>query len=304
MRLALLLRLETSPAKDFPTEPDPRTCFCVRLPARQRGGARARSDRGRDCRAAQGLAHAALLQVLRTGLLALVLAGPVRAAPLAGDAPDSPCDRWAAVAAAEHGVPLPLMRAIARVETGLDPSGGTGDRTPWPWTVNAGGRGYWLATRDAAIGLVEARLAEGETRIDIGCFQLNLKWHGRAFASLDEMIDPARNARYAARFLASLKAELGDWSSAAAAYHSRSPSQGEAYLRRIAALVETSDPAQTGVTQLDGPGRSADPGPLARPRDAAMPQPGAAALGSLVTLDISRDAADAAPGALLWRVGP
>jgi len=81
---------------------------------------------------------------------------------------------------------------------------------PWPWTINADGRGHWLATRAAAIGLARDRIAEGSTRFDVGCFQLNVKWHGRAFDSLDDMIDPARNARYAARFLASLKAELGE----------------------------------------------------------------------------------------------
>lgn len=242
-------------------------------------------------------------------LFTLALAGALQAAPPAADAPATLCDRWAAIAAAEHGVPLPLMRAITRVETGRNPSGRAGERTPWPWTINAGGRGYWLGTKDDAVGLAEARLAEGETQIDIGCFQLNLKWHGRAFASLEEMIDPARNARYAARFLASLKAELGDWGRATAAYHSRTPAQGRAYLRRIAGLAETEDedPADTGAVPAELPQGSPGPGPLAlRPRaerEATTPQ-GEAPLGSLVTLDRSGPDPSAAPGALLWRVRP
>jgi len=243
---------------------------------------------------------------MRASLLPLALAiglslpDAVPATPLALEEPSHLCDRWAAVAAAEHGVPLPLMRAIARVETGRSLSGAAREPMPWPWTINADGRGHWLATRDAAIGLARDRIAEGSTQIDVGCFQLNVKWHGRAFDSLDDMIDPARNARYAARFLASLKAELGDWSSATAAYHSRTPAQGRAYMSRIARIAriaEASEPAATAASHAGGP----TPGLLAGPgREAPRPET-AATLGSLVALGTPRAETGAAPGGLPWR---
>jgi hypothetical protein len=244
------------------------------------------------------LAHALVVAI------SLSLSDAVRAAPLAMEEPRNLCDRWAAIAAAEQGVPVSLLRAIARVETGRNPSGRAGEPLPWPWTINADGRGHWLATKDAAIGLARDRIAQGSTQIDVGCFQLNLKWHGRAFASLDHMIDPARNARYAARFLASLKAELGDWGSATAAYHSRTPALGRAYLNRIARIAEAPAPAETALSRAGVPGRLPNLGRLASPRRGGMPSASAGTLGSLVRLGTSRAEEGAAPGALPWTGQP
>jgi soluble lytic murein transglycosylase-like protein len=47
------------------------------------------------------------------------------------------------------------------------------------------------------------------------------------------MFDPDANAAYAARFLSELHAELGDWSRAAGAYHSRTPSFAWKYRARF-----------------------------------------------------------------------
>jgi hypothetical protein len=199
------------------------------------------------------------------------------------------------------------MRAITRVETGRSLTGRTADPTPWPWTVNAGGQGYWLDTKADAIRLAKTRHAAGDTQIDLGCFQLNLKWHGRAFASFADMMDPARNARYAARFLASLKAELGDWTSASAAYHSRTPARGQAYLRRILAILETQRPgglrpAQAPHTAARRPVSITSPHSDRGPTERAAG--GAALLGSLVTLAPRTGGAAAASGALAWRDRP
>lgn len=192
------------------------------------------------------------------------------------------CEDWAAVAAAEHAVPERLMRAIARAETGR-PSGGT--VRPWPWAVNVEGEGHWFATRQEALDHAGARLAAGAAQVDIGCFQLNVGWHARAFAGLDQMIDPARNARYAARFLAALHDEFGDWTQAAAAYHSRTPEHGRAYVARLAAIVETipkhaGEPDGARVGALLRPAAPAVGAATARPLAATQPP----RLGSLVPL--------------------
>ena len=243
-------------------------------------------------------------------LLAIAVASELPAAPLAPDTANAICDRWAAIAAAEHGVPVELMRAIARVETGRSRNGRAGDATPWPWTVNAGGRGFWLESREDAVRLAETRRAAGEAQIDVGCFQINHKWHGRAFASFDEMMDPARNARYAARFLAALHAEFGDWSRAAAAYHSREPDRGRAYLRRLAAALQHAGPAaadRSVAMPAAGQSATAPMAPLGANRRTgpAVSTPRAASvLGSLVTLAPAAGAATAAPGALMWREQP
>ena len=132
------------------------------------------------------------------------------------------CRAAAAHAADQTGVPYDVLLAISVVETGRNGQ-------PWPWTVNLGGTGHWPETPEAAETLVQAALDQGMTNIDLGCFQLNMHWHARGFASIRDMLDPTRNALYAAEFLASHYAEKGDWTAAAAAYHSATPEHAERY---------------------------------------------------------------------------
>ena len=116
--------------------------------------------------------------------------------------------------------------AISLVETGRDGE-------PWPWTVNVGGDGHWLDTAEAAGEIARTALGQGLTNIDLGCFQLNLRWHAGSFSSVEDMLDPERNALYAANYLAGHFAETGDWSLAAAAYHSATPENADRYLTRF-----------------------------------------------------------------------
>jgi hypothetical protein len=77
--------------------------------------------------------------------------------------------------------------------------------------------------------------AQGVRSIDVGCLQVNLLQHPEAFTTLDQAFDPAANVNYAARFLRELFAESLDWTQAAAAYHSRTPDLGMAYLQQVLA---------------------------------------------------------------------
>lgn len=140
------------------------------------------------------------------------------------------CDRAARTAAAAEGVPLDVLQAIARTETGR--SGASGLQ-PWPWTVNMEGIGKWFATEAEARAYVSSHFRRGARSFDVGCFQINYKWHGEAFRSIDEMFDPTLNARYAARFLMQLFEEFGDWSAAAGAYHSRTPEHARSYAAKF-----------------------------------------------------------------------
>lgn len=140
------------------------------------------------------------------------------------------CDKAAARAAGETGVPLSVLRAVTRTETGRARNGRL---APWPWTVNMEGTGRWFGTRAEARAYATRHYNRGARSFDIGCFQINYKWHGSRFGSIDEMFDPLANARYAARFLARLHDELGDWSKAAGAYHSRTPAYAKRYRARF-----------------------------------------------------------------------
>jgi hypothetical protein len=139
------------------------------------------------------------------------------------------CLDAARAAARSTGVPEDVLVALSVVETGR--SG-----RPWPWTVNLGGDGQWLDTPEDASAVVQTALQDGRTNIDIGCFQLNYRWHSDAFPSIEAMLDPDANALYAAEFLAKKHAQTGDWASAAAAYHSATPEYAERYQGRFEAV--------------------------------------------------------------------
>ena len=140
------------------------------------------------------------------------------------------CDAAALAASRRSGVPVDVLRAIALTETGrrLD-----GKLQPWPWTVNMEGTGKWFDDRSTAQAYVDRHAGRGARSFDVGCFQINYRWHGAAFSSIEEMFEPQANANYAARFLRELYSEFGDWSRAAGAYHSRTPKFARKYQARF-----------------------------------------------------------------------
>ncbi len=143
------------------------------------------------------------------------------------------CDAAAQQVAQETGVPLSVLRAITRTETGR---GSDGTLRPWPWTVNMQGKGVWFDTEDQARMYVFRHFKQGARSFDVGCFQINYRWHGQAFNSIEEMFDPLINTRYAAKFLGDLHSELGDWTQAAGAYHSRTQKYADRYMARYAEI--------------------------------------------------------------------
>lgn len=160
------------------------------------------------------------------GLLSrIILLGCVQVLPAHAD-PTDICLTAARDAAAVSDVPLSVLIAITQTETGR---GQGGETRPWPWTVNMEGEGHWFDSRDEALAYVFENYNRGARSFDIGCFQINFRWHGEHFNSIEEMFDPAANAAYAARFLSNLHAETGDWSAAAGAFHSRTEVHAAGY---------------------------------------------------------------------------
>lgn len=155
--------------------------------------------------------------------------------------PWAACTEAAAAAEAEAGIPPGLLLAIGKVESGrVNPS--TGRVVPWPFALNIAGRGAYPLTAEAAMAEVRMAQAEGVRSIDVGCFQVNLLHHPNAFPSLADGFDPARNAAYAAGFLASLRAKLATWELAAGGYHSLTPMFGEPYAARVMATWSGQGP--------------------------------------------------------------
>ncbi len=163
----------------------------------------------------------------------------------------------AAILAAEraHAIPAGLLLAIGLVESGrTDPQ--TGQRSPWPWAVNAERRGALFDTREGALAFVRQAEAAGTRSIDTGCLQVSRMHHPRAFASLEQGFDPMANADYAARFLRQLKEGPagGDWMKAAGFYHSQTPERAEGYRSKVLAAMANLSPTPRPPMPAPAPG--------------------------------------------------
>lgn len=142
------------------------------------------------------------------------------------------CTQYFPVEEKKNAIPTHLLAAIATTESGRFDKG-LGMAVPWPWTINVDGKGYYFNSKAEAIAQVQNLRARGHESIDVGCMQVNLKYHPNAFANLNEAFDPATNVAYAAKFLHDNYATLGDWIKATAAYHSSTPIYGQQYLTEI-----------------------------------------------------------------------
>ena len=122
------------------------------------------------------------------------------------------CEAQVAAAARHYNIPLAVFYAVGLLETG-------GRDGLQPYSMNIEGRSATNATLADALARFEAAHRRGASLIDVGCMQINYRWHGKNFASVTEMFDPAHNVDYAARFLRELKTREKTWTLAVARYN-------------------------------------------------------------------------------------
>ena len=139
-------------------------------------------------------------------------------------------------AEAQHGIPSGLLQSITRVEAGRKTV--TGEFMPWAWTLNDAGEGLFFDSREAAMRHLEAAVAAPGHSVDVGCMQVNTKWHMEGFHDLSDMLDPVQNADYAAGFLLDLHEAHQSWDDAVKHYHSSEPAKNVAYHGRVLAELE------------------------------------------------------------------
>lgn len=119
--------------------------------------------------------------------------------------------------AAEPGPPAPLVEAIARQESGLN-----------PLAVNIAGKSYYPATRKEAEQLIQKAIAAGLS-FDVGKMQINSWWMERLAIDPFSLLDPATNERWGKWILAEEIARHGlNWK-AVGKYHSPDPERGRRY---------------------------------------------------------------------------
>lgn len=174
----------------------------------------------------------------------LLAPGPALAAP----PPDPAESPWTACyvelrgAADRHGVPFKILEAVASAESGRE---GNGFLWPWPWTVNVAGKAQFFNSRLEAAEHARKALAAGITNVDLGCMQLNWRYHGTSFEDPASALDPSSNVDYAAQLLAEEYRASRSWAGAVSRYHSRQANHAANYrclvARRLNAAALPSD---------------------------------------------------------------
>jgi hypothetical protein len=176
------------------------------------------------------------------------------------------CDRAARDAEGEFGLPSGMLAAIGSVESGR-----------WPWTANIDGAGETYRSKAEAVEALARLRTPRSSDVDVGCFQVSLRYHPAAFATMADALDPVANARYAARFLLQLRDKYGDWDHAVGAYHSATEPLGADYRGRV-------------MVAWKGAPAAAEPPAVEPPRwkvisiAATLPPPGPRGLPRVITL--------------------
>jgi soluble lytic murein transglycosylase-like protein len=173
--------------------------------------------------------------MIRKAALPIAWAVICMSSAVAAFAADKACEREMLRAAQQHGVPLGMLYAVGLTETGR------GDSLR-PYALNIEGRSVYDIDKAEAMRQFAAARQAGIKLIDVGCMQINHHFHASHFASVEEMLDPARNVDYAAQFLKRLRAREGSWTRAVARYHAgpnNDPAQKRYVCRVIANMVAT-----------------------------------------------------------------
>jgi soluble lytic murein transglycosylase-like protein len=218
----------------------------------------------------------------------LALAVVAGASQAAAGPVDGLCAALARQAEREQGIPPGLVQALALAESGRW-FADEGVTRPWPWTVTSGADSFFLPSKPAALRKVHELRSQGRSNIDVGCMQVNLGYHGDAFASVAEALEPATNVAYAAQFLKQLREETRSWARATARYHSRHPARGRAYREKVYRFwqqVRQERVVERAPTRLAGT-------PLAPSVTSARPAP-----ARLIVPGRPRAGRQAAPGAI------
>lgn len=140
-----------------------------------------------------------------------------------------PCEREMTRASRAENIPLSVLYSIGLTETGQR-------GRLQPYAMNVDGAAVVAASLPEAIETFHAAERRGAKLIDIGCMQINHRWHAAHFASLEAMFDPRLNVAYAARFLKALREREASWTLAVARYNA-GPDNDSAQKKYVCAVI-------------------------------------------------------------------
>lgn len=140
-----------------------------------------------------------------------------------------PCEREMTRAAQLENIPLSVLYSVGLTETGQH-------GRLQPYAMNIDGLAVMATSLPEAMRLFDAARKRGAKLIDIGCMQINHRWHGAHFVSLEAMFDPHLNVAYAAHFLKDLRAREPSWTLAVARYNA-GPDNSAAQKKYVCAVI-------------------------------------------------------------------
>lgn len=162
-------------------------------------------------------------------MLALLLAATAATSDGAAATTANPCEGEILRASAKYGVPAGILYAVGLAETGRKGS-------LQPNALNIDGAAVFPTSRNDALRRFETAATAGAKFIDVGCMQINHRYHGDKFAGVSDMLEPRRNVDYAARFLVQLKGRHQTWTMAVARYHA-GPNNDPAQQRYVCRVI-------------------------------------------------------------------
>ena len=132
-------------------------------------------------------------------------------------------------ASKKHELPISILYAVGLTETGRRGS-------LQPFALNIDGKAVFASDLAGGVAAFEAARKTGAKFVDIGCMQINHRYHSKQFPSLQAMFEPRQNVDYAAHFLKKLKAQEGTWTLAVARYNA-GPDNNPAQKRYVCAVI-------------------------------------------------------------------
>jgi len=170
--------------------------------------------------------------MMRTVIIWLILSG-LGSPPFAAARTAENLESMFLVSAAEFGLSVDLLRAIGRVESGLN-----------PWAVNVAGQGHQFSSKEEALDKLREARAAGLS-FDIGVMQINNWWLDKSGLSLEAALEPMSNIRLGGWILKQELERYGNLRQAVGAYHSPQPHKAGPYAGRVLAAMKKEDFMET-----------------------------------------------------------
>lgn len=130
--------------------------------------------------------------------------------------------------AKECEVPEIVLEAVCSVESNFRCN-----------VLNVGGKSISFESKDLAIKFLKKLIQHGVTNVDVGCMQINVRWHGNNIQSPEQLFDEKTALRYGAKLLKTLSLEKGGWLQGILFYHSGDPKAQSRYLEKIKRALVT-----------------------------------------------------------------